>query len=198
MIEPYEDALVHFDAWYAEARDCEAIRYAHAFCLATVDEEGRPDARTVLLKRRAGDTLVFFTDERSNKGRQLAAQDEAAIVFYWEALDRQVRLRGRVKDGSDKLSDECFAARPRHSQLTTWASRQSRPSPNRDDLEARYEKARERFADQETIARPDGWRAYRFLPHDIELWQARAGRLHERLHYTRAVDGLWIWQWLDP
>lgn len=186
-----------FAVWYQEARDTDSIRYPHAMSLATIDENGMPDARMVLLLHLEDNALVFFTDEGSVKGRQLVQRPDVALVFYWGELDRQVRVRGRVQPGSDELSDRCFTERPRRSRLTAWASRQSLPCTGRDELEARYAEVEERFEGQEEIQRPESWRAYRTVPRSFEFWQGRSARLHDRFLYVRGNGG-WQRQRLEP
>jgi len=194
---PPAEPMALFAAWYHDAQCSPEIMYAAAMCLSTVDPDGLPEGRIVLLKKLEDDGFVFFTDAGSPKARSLEHQPEAALTFYWGPLERQVRVRGRVESAGDEISDECFVHRPRRSRLTTWASRQSRPRGSREDLEKRYERVRERFEGTEEVPRPDHWRAYRLVPHTVELWQARASRLHDRLLYRRTDDG-WERSWLDP
>lgn len=187
-----------FKTWYADAEACDAIKYAHAMCLATVDESGLPDARMVLLKHFDGDSYVFFTDSRSPKARDLEHQPEVALVFYWGPLDRQVRLRGRVEPASDEISDHCFSRRPRGSQIAAWASPQSQPMASREDLDQFVEQATREHEGSETVSRPPFWRAYQLVPRTVEFWQARAQRLHDRVLYTRQAGGDWRISWLYP
>ncbi len=196
LSDPPEDPLPLFDAWYADASACEAIKYAHAVCLSTIDLDGLPDGRTVLLKQHDASGFVFFTDTESVKARSLARVPEAALTFYWGPLDRQIRIRGGVEQASGEVSDACFSHRPRGSRITAWASRQSREL-DAADLERRIETLNERFADQEDVPRPPNWQAYRLVPRAIEFWQAKANRLHDRLLYTRDGDG-WTTSWLEP
>lgn len=187
-----------FRAWYEDAERCDAIKYAHAMCLSTVDAEGLPDARTVLLKHFDGDGFTFFTDARSPKAQQLGERPVAALTFYWGPLDRQVRLRGDVAPASDELADACFEHRPRASRITAWASHQSRVLGGREELAARVEQTVKDFEGQETVPRPPHWQAYRLSARIVEFWQARAGRLHDRLLYTRVPAGGWRTCWLEP
>lgn len=195
--DPPADPLEVFDRWHGAADACETIKYAHAMCLSTV-EDGLPEARTVLMMLRDEAGFVFFTDADSPKGRHLDRSPPVALTFYWGPLDRQVRIRGTVEKASDEVSDRCFSSRPRPSQITAWASRQSRPQESRADLERRYEHYRKKFEGDETVPRPPHWQAYRVLPRAIELWQARAKRLHDRLHYARTDGGAWEIRRLDP
>ncbi len=147
---------------------------------------------------RDAEGFVFFTDERSPTGRSLEHLPQAALTFYWGPLDRQVRIRGAVENAGDEVSDRCFSFRPRPSQVTAWASHQSRLLDSRAALEGRYEAAAEKLAGDETVPRPPYWQAYRLRPRTIEFWQARARRLHDRRLYTRADDGTWEACRLEP
>ena len=195
--DPPADPLRLFDAWYAEAVACQGIRYAHAACLSTVGLDGLPDGRTVLLELHDAAGFVFFTDARSVKGRSLARLPAAALTFYWGPLDRQVRIRGGVEMGTDELSDNCFSHRPRPARITAWASRQSRQR-RAGELERRVEDQAERFAGCDLVPRPPHWQAYRLVPHALEFWLAKAGRLHDRLLYSLGDEGSWTAGWLEP
>lgn len=192
------DPLALFRSWYEEAEANDAIRYAHAMCLATVDPDGLPDARTVLLKQVDATGFVFFTDSGSPKAKALERLPEAALVFYWEPLERQVRVRGSVAKTSEEVADACFRQRPRVSQVTAWASLQSRPLESREELDKRIEEIEERFRDAEALPRPLHWQAYRVNARSVEFWQAAAGRRHLRLLYTRDRNGAWEKTWLHP
>ena len=193
-----EDPFVLFGDWYGEAVECREIKYAHAVCLSTVDTRGWPEGRTVLLKRWDRSLgFVFFTDAESPKARSLARTPRAALTFYWGPLDRQVRIRGVVERAGDEVSDECFEMRPRGSQITAWASRQSEELASRNELEERYGRLAAELADRHPLPRPERWRAYRVEPFEVEFWQARSHRLHDRLLYAREASG-WRCAWLEP
>lgn len=187
-----------FDAWYQEAEDCDLIKYAAAACLSTVDLEGMPDGRIVLLELHDARGFVFFTDERSVKGQELARLPAAALTFYWGPLDRQIRIRGRVELASNEIADACFEQRPRASRVTAWASQQSQTLPDAADLERSYDAHAATFEGQESVPRPPHWRAYRLIPEAIEFWQAKARRLHDRRLYTRDSEGAWLMRALYP
>lgn len=191
LTDPPPDPIPLFRSWYEDAQASEAIRYPHAMCLATVDPDGLPDARTVLLKQVDDGGFVFFTDSGSPKAKDLEGLPEAALVFYWEPLERQVRIRGRVVKASEATSDACFSKRPRISQVTAWASLQSRVLASRGELEKRIAEIEERFEGEEELPRPLHWQAYRVKPRSVEFWRAAAGRRHDRLLYTRNEDGAW-------
>jgi len=173
------------------------IAQPEAMTLATVDADGLPDARTVLMRGvdRAG--LRFYTNRHSAKGRALGAHPVAALLFHWEPLERQVRVRGDVAPLPDAESDLYFAARPRLSQLGAWASPQSEVLSDRADLDRRLAEADARFAGRE-VPRPPHWGGYLVRPRAIEFWQGRPGRLHDRVLYTRAGGTSWARTRLAP
>ena len=180
------DPVEQFASWFEQAYDEAPLE--EAMTLATVDEDGAPDARMVLLKGFGPDGFRFFTNYESAKARQLDAGGQAAIVVYWRELDRQVRARGAVRRLPAEDSDAYFATRPPEAQLGAWASPQSRPIGDRAELDAKLEEARERFGDDE-IPRPEHWGGYLLEPETIEFWQGQAARLHDRFLYVRERDG---------
>ncbi|MDY7094137.1 MAG: pyridoxal 5'-phosphate synthase [Acidobacteriota bacterium] len=192
--------------WLQEAAEA-GIRYPHAATLSTVDssceESPRPDARIVLIHEHGPEGLLFSTDDQSPKAQQLQHNPEAAVVFYWGATERQVRVRGRVVLGSEEESDRCFEERPRESRVTAWASRQGAGLASREELEKAWEAAAGRFAGVEMVPRPAHWRAYRLVAREVEFWQAAARRLHHRGLYRRVAgsavgEDLWEWELLWP
>jgi pyridoxamine 5'-phosphate oxidase len=190
-----DDPLEQFRDWYERAeRD---VPLAHAMTLATVDAEGAPDARMVLLKAFGPEGFHFFTNLSSAKARQLKAVPRAALVLYWRELDRQVRVRGPVERLPAAASDEYFASRPREAQIGAWASPQSESLPNRAELDASVDEVQERFSDVEMIPRPPFWGGYALRPEEIEFWQGQAARLHDRFLYTREGEG-WRLERLAP
>lgn len=189
------DPMTQVSAWLAEAVRA-GLREANAMVLATADADGVPSARTVLLKGIGAEGLTFYTNYRSRKARELAANPHAAVVLTWLPLERQVRVSGIVERLSAEESDAYFATRPRGSQLGAWASDQSAPIPDRATLEAAMEEARQRFGDGE-IPRPPHWGGFRILPARVELWQGRSDRLHDRFEYRR-TEGGWEIRRLSP
>ena len=187
-----------FRKWYAEAKRCPEIKYADAMCLSTVDPHGDPDGRIVMLQDVDESGFLFFTDENSPKGVSFAARPKAAVTFYWGVLDRQVRARGAVEMLSGDESQTFFQRRPRRSQITAWASRQSEPLKNDAELKRQYQKFREKFKIVEQIPCPPNWKTYRLCPHSIEFWTAKASRLHKRRLYTLGGDGIWEVRLLYP
>ena len=179
------DPFELFAAWFELARAGAPL--AEAICLATVDAAGLPDARMVLLKGFGPDGFRFFTNEGSAKGTQLADNPAAALVLYWRELDRQIRVRGRVERLPVADSDAYFETRPRESRIGAWASPQSAPIADREELDRRVAEVEERFGAD--VPRPDFWGGYLVVPETIEFWQGQVGRLHDRFVYRREGEG---------
>jgi pyridoxamine 5'-phosphate oxidase len=178
-----------FEEWLAEAREHEP-NDPTAMALATVDSEGRPSVRMVLLKGHDRRGFVFYTNLDSRKGEELAATARAALLFHWKSLRRQVRIEGPVEAVSEEEADAYFVTRARDSQLGAWASDQSRPLESRPIFEARYEAMKKRF-DGGEVPRPPRWSGWRVVPERIELWTSRDHRLHERRLFTPDGKGGW-------
>ncbi len=186
------DPLAIFHEWFAEARTA-GVEVPEAMTLATADAQGRPSARMLLLKSADERGFTFFTGYESRKGRELAENPRAALVFYWRPLGRQVRVEGPVRRLSAEESDAYWETRPPRSRAAAAASRQSEPIASRDELEAEFER---QLAHGEP-PRPERWGGYVLEPEAIELWQHRDDRLHERLRFTRAREG-WRSELLAP
>ena len=189
------DPIEQFGRWYELARS--EVPLADAMTLATVDADGGPDARMVLLRGHGPDGFRFFTNYESAKGEQIAADPRGALVIYWREQDRQVRVRGALERLPAGDSDAYFASRDRDSRLGAWASPQSRPLAGREDLDGRLAEAEERWRGREQIDRPGHWGGFLLRHRSVEFWQGQQARLHDRFLYTREGDG-WAVERLAP
>jgi pyridoxamine 5'-phosphate oxidase len=190
-----DDPIAQWWRWYDDAV-AAGVTEPNAFTVATVDSDGVPDARIVLVRAADADGFSFFTNYESAKSEQLASGGSAAMVFGWLQLHRQVRVRGTVRRAPAAESDEYFASRPRGSQIGAWASPQSRVIADRGVLDSRVAEIDARFAGGE-VPRPEHWGGWRIQPITIEFWQGRPSRLHDRLRYTRNATG-WALDRLAP
>lgn len=190
------DPLKQFQRWFDEAR-AAALPLPEAMTLATATKDGKPSARLVLLKHADEHGFVFYTNYGSQKALELDTNPQAALVFYWPQLERQVRVEGSVSKVTAAESNEYFQTRPRESQIGALASPQSEVISGRDVLQQRFEELAELYRDRE-IERPDHWGGYRLRPERIEFWKGRPGRLHDRLRYTPQADGSWTIERLAP
>ena len=181
------EPLPLFLEWMAEARRSEP-NDSNAMALATVDSDGLPDCRMVLLKGVDERGFAFYSNRESAKGGQLAGQPRAALLFHWKSLRRQVRVRGMIEPVSEAEADAYFASRARESRIGAWASAQSRPLDSRETLETAVREAEARFEGVEP-PRPEYWTGWRVVPDQIEFWRDRAFRLHDRLRFDRDGDG---------
>lgn len=184
-----DNPITLFGEWFAEAKASE-INDPEAMAVATVDANGQPSVRMVLLKGYDERGFVFYTNQQSRKGEALTANPRAALLFHWKSLRRQVRIEGSVTTVSDAEADAYFASRSRDSQLGAWASDQSRPLPSRAHFMKRVAEAGLKFG-VGAVPRPPHWSGYRVSPDRIELWQDRAFRLHERRLFTPDGEGGW-------
>jgi pyridoxamine 5'-phosphate oxidase len=188
------DPIALVREWLEEAR--AAVREPHAMTLATATPDGVPSARVVLLRGIDERGLVFFTNRASRKGDEMGSNPRAALVLQWWELGRQVRVEGRVEEVSADESSAYWERRPRGSQIAAWASPQSQPLADRDELDARVVEVEARFGGRE-VPLPPFWGGYRVVPEAIELWEHRDDRLHDRVRYARE-DGEWRSERLAP
>jgi pyridoxamine 5'-phosphate oxidase len=190
------DPMPLFQRWLHEAR-AVGINLAEAMTLATATPDGKPSARLVLLKQADEHGFVFFTNYNSMKARELDSNPQAALVFYWPQLERQVRVEGKVERTSTAESDAYFKTRPRESQIGAVASPQSEVIASRAALQARADQIENSYEGRE-VDRPEHWGGYRLHPERIEFWKGRPGRLHDRISYNREMDGSWKIKRLAP
>ena len=191
-----ESPFEQFELWFQQAGDAK-IDLPDAMTLATVSKDGMPSARIVLLRGFDKRGLVFYTDYRSQKGQELTENPNAALVFYWRELDRQIRVAGSVGTVSREESEKYFRSRPVGSQLAALASNQGEVIPNREELECRYKQLMETYRHKQ-IPLPPYWGGFRLSPDWFEFWQGRPNRLHDRLRYTHRPDGSWKIERLSP
>ena len=191
-----EDPFEQFELWFRQASDAK-IDLPDAMTLATVSKDRLPSARIVLLRGFDKRGLVFYTDYQSQKGQELTENPNAALVFYWRELDRQIRVAGSVSTVSREESEKYIRSRPVGSQLAALASNQGEVIPNREELECRYKQLMETYRHKQ-IPLPPYWGGFRLLPDWFEFWQGRPNRLHDRLRYTHYPDGSWKIERLSP
>jgi len=191
------DPLQQFDLWLNEALRAN-VDEATAMVLSTASPQGKPSARVVLLKGIEDGNLIFFTNYHSRKGQQLDANPSAALTFFWPVLERQIRLEGTVSKLNESASDLYFHSRPKGSQIGAWASPQSHPVKNRQELEKAEQHYAEMFKAQQEIPRPPHWGGFQFTPDYFEFWQGRPSRLHDRIIYEKLPNQGWSIKRLAP
>ena len=190
------DPIEQFRLWLHDA-DEQGVYEPNAMVVATIDPDGAPTIRTVLLRGVSDKGFAFFTDYTSQKGRALAVHPEVAVVFPWYTLHRQVKIRGVVEKVAEEDSDAYFATRPRDSRIGAWASDQSSPIASRGALEQKVAQAEKKFEGVEDVPRPEKWGGYLIRPSSIEFWAGRRSRLHDRIRFTKNAEG-WAVERLQP
>lgn len=194
---PPGDPLALFDQWFAEAAAAEP-NDPNAMALATATPAGRPSVRTVLLKEHGAGAFTFYTNARSRKGEEIAANPHAALLFHWKSLRRQIRIEGALTPVDAARADAYFASRPRLSQIGSAASDQSRPLADRAEYLRRVEEFEARFPEGTAVPRPPHWTGFSVEAERIEFWHDQPGRLHDRRLFTRGADGAWTSTLLYP
>jgi len=194
--EVAQNPLLQFNKWFNEALKAEVLE-PNAMTLSTVDGHGKPSARIVLLKGVERDRFLFYTNYQSQKGKELDANPACALTFFWPELERQVRISGITERVDPKTAEAYFQSRPRGSQIGAWASPQSSVIKNRKLLEDRVTEIEKRFEGKDTLPKPHQWGGYEIIPFEIEFWQGRASRLHDRIVYY-LKEGKWLIHRLAP
>jgi pyridoxamine 5'-phosphate oxidase len=197
MISPHANPFLHFKFWFDTAKALPNTQYPDATVLSTVGSDGYPNSRVVLLKEFNDQGFVFYTNQGSKKGQELKKSPKASLVFFWEPLHFQVRIRGDISPVSDAESDAYFASRHRISQIGAIASKQSQILESREVLTQAVEALEKDYETIDKIPRPPIWGGYRLNPIEVEFWQERPHRLHDRLLYTKTPSG-WETVWLYP
>jgi pyridoxamine 5'-phosphate oxidase len=191
-----DDPIVQFEDWFRYA--CETVPMdPNAFILSTVDGQSRPSSRTVLLKSFDEDGFVFYTNYESRKAADIEANPCVSLLFFWSQAARQVKIRGKAEKIPTRESLKYFLSRPRGSQLGAWVSSQSSIISSRSLLENEFQKLKEKFRNKE-VPLPSFWGGYRVVPDQVEFWQGRRNRLHDRFEYTKQDDGSWTIERLAP
>jgi pyridoxamine 5'-phosphate oxidase len=190
-----DDPIAQFGKWFEEAMHAK-VNEPNAMSVATVDDEGKPSSRIVLIKQYDARGFTWYTNYDSRKGRELGAHPHAALLFFWSELERQVRIEGSVVRTSEEESDKYFYSRPVKSQIAAVASQQSAPITTREQMEANYDAAA--AACNEHPVRPPHWGGYRLEPQRVEFWQGRRSRFHDRIVFVKQADGTWTKERLQP
>lgn len=191
-----KNPVLQFGKWFDEALQSNALEPS-AMTLATISESGKPSARIVLLKGIENDQFYFYTNYQSQKGQELEKNAACALTFFWPELERQVRISGLAQRATAEESDKYFQSRPRGSQIGAWASPQSVVIKDRDLLEQRVKELEKKYKADKVLPRPKQWGGYAIIPFEIEFWQGRASRLHDRILYT-LINGKWQINRLAP
>ncbi|TAF69415.1 MAG: pyridoxamine 5'-phosphate oxidase [Flavobacterium sp.] len=192
-----EDPINLFNRWFHEVEDFGGVDEVNAMTVATIGLDGFPKSRVVLLKKFNEEGFVFYTNYNSEKGRAIAANPNVCLSFFWHSMERQVIIKGRAQKTSEKVSDGYFDSRPAGSKLGAIVSNQSKVIPSRSFLENNLKELERKFEGKE-IPRPDFWGGYLVVPHEVEFWQGRPNRLHDRIQYVLEKDYSWSINRLSP
>lgn len=195
--DAHANPIIQFERWFEEAVAAK-VKEPNAMTLATANAEGRPSARIVLLKGFDANGFVFYTNYESKKGQELLQNPQAALVFSWLELEKQIRIEGKVEKLSETASTQYFQSRPKGSQIGAWVSPQSQIIESRNSLEEKVTALNKKYQDQDTLPKPDHWGGYLLQPDLIEFWQGRSSRLHDRVLYKLSADSQWYKQRLAP
>lgn len=191
-----DSPLSFFQKWMNEALHAEVLEPT-AMSLSTVSLQGKPSSRIVLLKGLENDKFKFYTNYESQKGQEINVNPYACLLFFWAELERQVRIDGKLEKLPRLESEEYFHSRPRESQIGAYTSKQSSVIPGREILEERYQELTKEFSEIDTIPLPENWGGYALIPNEIEFWQGRPSRLHDRIRF-RLSDQIWVRERLSP
>lgn len=192
----HKNPIDQFNHWFNEAQQAHVIE-PNAMTLSTVTEDGRPSGRIVLLKGVENGKFIFFTNFQSQKGKELEKNPSCALTFFWADLERQVRIEGVAARTNDAAAEKYFQSRPRASQIGAWSSPQSSIIQNREILEVRVQEMEKKFEGKDVLPKPHQWGGFEVTPLEIEFWQGRRSRLHDRIVYTQS-DGVWSIHRLAP
>ena len=190
------DPMQQFKKWFDQAVQ-EELKEPNIFVLATADASLQVRSRVVLLKEMTDSTFVIYSNYESQKGKDIKENPKVSLLFFWEELERQVRIEAIAQKYDEQKSKDYFSQRPRGSQLGAWTSPQSQVIENRAFLENRYAEIQSKFSEQEKITKPEFWGGYEFVPNKFEFWQGRSNRLHDRLVYTKS-EGDWVISRIAP
>ena len=193
-LEP--DAISQFEKWFAQAVDENAMA-ANILTLSTATKNGIPSSRIVLLKGYDSDGFVFYTNQESDKAKEMEENAHVSLLFFWPTFERQIRINGTVEKVSEEEAVEYFQSRPKESQIGAWASNQSTVLKNREELEAKVAQISAQYANENVLPKPPYWGGYRVNPSSFEFWQGRQSRLHDRFRYTKSASG-WKIDRLSP
>lgn len=192
-----DDPIAQFKKWFQDALDSGVLEPT-VMSLSTVDPQGEPSSRIVLLKDVDNEGFTFYTNHESDKGNDIEYNPNVALLFFWGELERQVRIKGVAEKVDSHTATEYFQSRPKGSQIGAWASDQSKIIPNREVLQERVASLEARYQNDDVLPKPDSWGGYLIRSNELEFWQGRSSRLHDRFRYTKSQEGVWLIDRLSP